>query len=122
MFLLATTEPSTGQIGLWVMIAFSVMSGLSTLVTLVSVFATKREMDALAKQIETHAETHKDIFSKLGGIERGLRGEFRDEMQNLREEIQTASASVAAMTKAAELLNQQLIEARTRIDSIKDRR
>lgn len=122
MFLLAQIDATPSQIGLWVMIAFSVMSGVSTLVTLVSVFATKREMDALAKQIETHAGIHKDIFSKLGGIERGLRGEFREEMQSLRTEIQEAATSVAAMTKAAELLNQQLIEARGRIDSIKDKR
>lgn len=102
------------------MIGFSVVSGISTLVSLVSIFATKSEVQSVMKRLETHEEVHAQVFAKINGMEQMLRGEFREDFRSLRDEIQNATTAIAGASQSVAMLNQQLIEARGRIDRMKD--
>ncbi len=133
--ILAQAGPSA--VGNAVLIGFTVASGVSTVVSLVSLFATRRELEAMksefdrrhlehASDIQTHRtetkEKHEQIFAKLGGMERGLRGEFRDDMNALRDEIMKAKTDVSSLSATVVALNQSIVAATARLDRIADRR
>lgn len=120
LFAQAASEPTPASYGLWIMIGFSVISGISTLVSLVSIFATKTEVQSVMKRLESHEEVHQQVFNKINGMEQMLRGEFREDFKTMRDEIHAATSAIAAVSQSAQMLNQQLIEARGRIDRMKD--
>lgn len=119
-FILAQTNASNDALGSWVVIAAFCGGGLTLLLQVVAFFATRRELEALEKRLAEHQAVHSEIFTKIGGMERGLRGEFREEIKTMREELSEAANTIAAVNRSAEMLNQQIIEARARIDHIKD--
>jgi hypothetical protein len=124
--ILADSSPSPAMIGNILLVGLLILSGASTVVSLVSLFATRREVEALNKELDAHkAETRatdENLFAKLGGMERGLRGEFRGELETLRNEIGDAARSVSSLSATVTALNQSLISATGRLDRLADRK
>lgn len=81
--------------------------------------ASKEEFD---KHIESNKEEHDQLFSKMGGMERGLRGEFSNEIKVVRSEMVETVKQLAALNNNAELLNQAMTAERARLDREIERR
>lgn len=118
-------DPAPAFIGNAVLAAVAILGGASTCVSLAGLFATRREVDTLQKAFEAHTaaarDTHEQLFNKLGVVERGLRGEFRGELDTLRVEIGHAAREVSRLSATVVALNQSLTTATTRLDRIADR-
>jgi hypothetical protein len=127
--ILAQATPEPAFIGNWIIVGLMMLSVLIAIVGgvfgFLAWFATRREFEShvieFKKQSEHNDGVHKDLFSKLGGIERGLRGEFREEMKTLREEINQTSAAAAGFKATIEQLNQSVQHATARLDRIAER-
>ena len=127
--ILAQAQPEPAFIGNWLIVALMVLTVLIALVGgvfgFLAWFATRREFEGHVTEFKKHADhnegVHKDLFSKLGGIERGLRGEFREEMKTLREEIKETSEAAAGFKATIEQLNQSVQHATARLDRIAER-
>lgn len=110
----ANTEVSALNFGVWMACALLALNGVGTIVGLAKSFrndSEKREVTlspeaitrhefeearrhrdgefarlllALEQHVETNRQEHKDIFSKIGGVERGARAELQaaEERQN----------------------------------------
>jgi hypothetical protein len=127
--LLAQAQPEPAFIGNWLIVGLMVLTVLIALVGglfgFLAWFATRREFEGHVTEFKKHTEhnegVHKDLFSKLGGIERGLRGEFREEIKTMRGEINEANSAAASLKATIEQLNQSLVGAQARIDRIVER-
>lgn len=119
-------DPSSSMVGSAVIIGIFLFSGVSTIISLLSLFATRRETDALKESLaalETKTRgTTTNLYEKLSELERGMRGEFRDDMGTLQEEIAKATSGVASLTATVNLLNQSLAAAHARLDRIAERK
>lgn len=129
-----TGSPATqaGPVGSWLLIAIAIMAGLLILMNLASYFATRREVTAMERRIEAAEaritaqavatkEVTDDLFSKLGGVERGVRTELKGDIEKLRSDIQSASADVAGLSATATQLNQSLAAMQARLDRFIER-
>jgi len=83
------------------------------------VFAAKEAFDL---HVAENKKDHEQIFSKLGGVERGLRGEFSTELKVVRAEMIEAGRQLAALNNNAEMLNQAMTAERSRLDREIERR
>jgi septal ring factor EnvC (AmiA/AmiB activator) len=123
--LLADATPAPAMLGNAILTALVILGGASTCISLAGLFATRRELDSLQKNFEAHAastrDTHDQLFNKLGGMERGLRGEFRGELDALRTEIGQAAREVSRLSATVIALNQSLATATARLDRLADR-
>lgn len=81
--------------------------------------ASKEEFD---DHRMNNKEEHDQLFSKLGGVERGLRGEFSNEIKTVRSEMTETVRQLAALNNNAELLNQAMAAERARLDREIERR
>lgn len=84
----ATSDVSSLQFGVWMLCAFTAMSGLGTLILLVKYFrndSEKREVSIspdlmtkadFQKYADWNQHEHENIFKKLGGVERGARADL----------------------------------------------
>lgn len=93
-------------------------------------FATKEELAALTT---SNDGVHKDIFSKIGGVERGasaaterkleeLRHERREDMRILHNEINEVGKKVAGLEKETELQNQSMARMDSKLDRLIERK
>lgn len=96
----------------------------------VAKFATKEELAALSLNNDG---VHKDIFSKIGGVERGanastekkleeLRHERREDMRVLHAEINEVGKKVAGLEKETELQNQSMARMDSKLDRLIERK
>ncbi len=64
------------------------------------------------KEFEAHVEntrkTTDDIFARLGGMERGMRREFGDQTEGLRQKVDHIASDMAAVKTEAEIHTRQL--------------
>ncbi len=92
-------------------------------------FVSKPEFHAL---VTNNDQTHRDIFSKIGGVERGangnadkkiedLRHERREDMRSLHSEINEVSKKVAGLEKETELQNQRMASMDSKLDRLIER-
>lgn len=127
-------EPSALVFGIWVLCAFVALNGIATLIMLVKYFRndperrevtispdalTRREFDDarivrdaeikgilqnLKEHIETNRREHENLFSKIGGVERGARLEVADakkedaeSRRRLHQEITTLTGAISRL-------------------------
>lgn len=69
----------------------------------------------LAALISNEAQ-HKDIFHKLGGVERGVRAEVKGDMEIVRRDIKSVEQSVAGLAASTQLQNQALARIENKVD------
>lgn len=106
--LLAQTAASNDALGSWMTIGIYAVGGLVLLFQILAFFATRREMDAMEKRMDAHEEIHQQLFSKLGGQERGLRTESDSKVAELRLKIDELTKTVSAVEAAANIHTDQL--------------
>lgn len=96
----------------------------------VNKFATKDELRALT---ENNDGVHKDIFHRMGGMERGItqriddklkiaHDERRQDMHTLHSEINDVGRKVAGLEKETELQNQRMASMDAKLDRLIERR
>lgn len=126
MLFVAATSPEVSALGNWVIITVFCLMGLSTLVTLASYFATRREVTALEARMDKHVTDTKtttdQLFSKVGGMERGLRNEFNAEMGQLHEKINGVHTSVARLEGHTELMRATMSNIDSKLDRMIERK
>lgn len=80
-------EPSTSDIGLWVLIAILVINGLGAAGGLVAIFATRREVESIEKRI-TATEEQRDADQQEGSLRRGkIYAELKSQRDDFQREI-----------------------------------
>jgi chromosome segregation ATPase len=139
MQLLAESASAAPLIGGWVIGAMAILQ----LVTLGMQLlrwnqAAKREVhpqplevkgaqEYLPRQLfEEHAEQnrreHEHLFAKLGGLDRGLRAELKQDADGLQEKINTVGREVSEHSATLELQNQRLAQIDAKLDRLIERR
>ena len=68
------------------------------------------------RHIQANEAQHKDIFHKLGGVERGVRAEMKGDMEIIRRDIKVVEQSVSGLTAATTLQNQALARIENKVD------
>ena len=93
-------------------------------------FATKAELSAHMNRNQTE---HDNLFSKIGGVERGANGnaekkiealqhERREDVRTLHQEINEVGLKVAGLEKETELQNQRMASMDAKLDRLIERR
>jgi hypothetical protein len=72
-------------------------------------------------QMEANQQEHQNLFSKLGGVERGLRAEMKKDTDALHEKINAVSNQNAAQTAKLDLVNQRQVQMDGKIDRLLER-
>ena len=67
-------------------------------------------------------ESEDQLHSKIGGVERGLRGELKQETKEVREAVSKLTFSVGALTESNLLQNQRLANIDAKLDRLIERR
>lgn len=75
------------------------------------------EKAMLANQTE-----HNNLFSKIGGVERGMRQALKADVDELHEKINRANESLAAVGKGMEFQNQRLLSISHTVERILEKR
>lgn len=104
---------------------------LSLAVNAVAVFrGNRREVEILPgvvakeefnRHVESNANDHRDIFSKLGGVDRGAAKKISDESLVLHNRINSLDKAVGGLETAAEMTNQRLVQIDAKIDRLIER-
>lgn len=126
------SEATPSLIGWAVIVGFFLLNGLSVAISLFGLFATRRETEALkdslqAWEVKTR-QTTTMLFEKISTLEHGIRGEYRNDITTLRDEIiadsselrreiNDAARGVATLVGTVNLLNQSLAAVHARLDS-----
>jgi hypothetical protein len=98
-------EASNLATGTWVNAGAAV---IGILTAILAVFVTRREVDShkaeTDRRLSVHEEVHKNIFSKVGGVERGaqakvdqLRSEVSGQISDLHEKVNRVDKNVTAI-------------------------
>ena len=74
-------------------------------VEMVETLVTKTEFN---KQSERNEATHRELFSKIGGVERGANGALEGKVMAIWNEVGTQGKCIAGLEKETELQNQTL--------------
>ena len=69
--ILASTSEAL-SLGNWILVAFTISSGVSTIVALVSLFATRREVEALERRLAAMEEANDALRDQIVQMERRL--------------------------------------------------
>jgi hypothetical protein len=139
---LAEVAPSGNQWnGFWAVVAF--LSGIAMNLVTVWAFTRKQKREVtfgftpaskeeFDKQAAANEMVHRDLFSKIGGVERGakkemeekangLREERREDMRTIHHEINEVGKKVAGLEKETQTQNQWLGRIDEKLDRIKTR-
>jgi len=87
----------------------------------------KDAAEFLPRQLfEEHAEQnrreHEHLFAKLGGLDRGLRAEMKQDTDGLHEKINSVGREVSEHSATLELQNQHLAQIDAKLDRLIERR
>ena len=94
-----------------------------------AMFAQKEELN---KHIEWNRREHENLFSKIGGVERGVEGrveqkldasraERREDMHSLHHEVNEVSKKVASLERETEMQNQRMASMDAKLDRLIER-
>jgi len=138
------TNTDAVQIGLWVIAATAVLQALGAGLSIAKFFLNRSEKrqvtispDVVARpDFEAHAaenkHEHENLFSKLGGVERGLhaqlhgeikhvREERREDIHALRHELNEVAKKVSGLEATNTLQSQRLAEINAKLDRVIER-
>lgn len=78
---------------------------------------------AFEQHVEHNQKEHENLFSKLGGVDRGIRAEVKKDTEAIHEKINAVAREVSGLTTATDMQNQQLIRIEGKLDTtIRDQR
>ena len=137
-------HPEALQIGLWLISATAVLQAIGSALSISRFFmnrAEKRQVsispDIVARpDFEAHLaqnkQEHANLFSRLGGLERGLQARFDAEIKTLREEgrediralhveLNDVARKVSSLEAFNTLQSQRLAEINAKLDRVIER-
>lgn len=106
--MLAQTSASNEALGSWVVSAGFVIGCLLVLFQVLAFFATRREVAAIEDRLREHQEVHKQLWTKLGGQERGLRSEADIKIVRLEGRVDQMGADLASIKSQSSTHTSQL--------------
>jgi hypothetical protein len=89
------------------------------LVAMEKEFTTRREFET---HVAANSQDHRDMFSKIGGVDRGATSKISSEVSGIHTRINSIEKSVGGLETATELQNQRLAQMDTKLDRIIERR
>lgn len=87
-------------------------------VTIMESVVTRNEFD---KHVASNHQDHRDMFSKLGGVERGSAGKLSEEITKVHNRINDLDKSVGGLEATTELQNQTLSSINSDVKRILER-
>lgn len=81
--------------------------------------ASKKEFD---KHVEENERDHRDLFSKLGGVERGGAAKLSGEITAVHNRVNGLEKSIGGLEKSAEITNQRLAQVDSKVDRLIERK
>jgi len=81
-------------------------------------FAGKEAFD---KHVEKNDEDHREIFSKIGGVERGANGVMDNKETEIWKEVRKQGKCIAGLEKETQIQNQSLAALQSDIKRILER-
>lgn len=78
--------------------------------------------DEFEKAAAANATEHHNIFSRIGGLERGIRAEIKTDTAELHEKINDVAHQNAAQEAKQDLMNQRLVQMDGKIDRLIERK
>jgi len=82
-------------------------------------FLPRRLFDDHAEQ---NQREHEHLFARLGGLDRGLRAEMKQDTDGLHEKINSVGREVSEHSATLELQNQRLAQIDAKLDRLIERR
>ncbi|MDR3459563.1 MAG: hypothetical protein P4N60_19205 [Verrucomicrobiae bacterium] len=73
------------------------------------------------KHVEVNSQTHRDIFSKIGGVERGANSSIESKVETVRKDLVHVSNQVSALESKTDAQNQQLARMDAKLDRLTER-
>jgi len=139
-----TTTGEALQIGLWVIAATAVLQALGAAMGIAKFFINRAEKRQVMispevvgrpdfdAHVSENRHQHENLFSKLGGMERGINGYLNSELKTLREErredtralhqeVNDVAKKVSGLEAANALQNQRLAEINAKLDRVIER-
>src|SRR5436305_1836725 len=144
MTLLATANPDALQIGLWVVAATAVLQALASGLSVAKFILNRAERrqvtispDVVARpdfdaHVSENRREHENLFSKLGGVERGFNSHLNSELKTLREErredshalhheVNEVAKKVSSLDASNSIQSQRLAEISAKLDRVIER-
>jgi len=87
-------------------------------VTIVETLVTKADFNRFA---EHNDGVHKEIFTKIGGVERGANSSIDQKVEIVRRDVVNVGNQVAGLKAQTELQNQQLARMDAKLDRLAER-
>jgi hypothetical protein len=87
-------------------------------VTATKQFVTKEEHD---RHTAWNQQEHNNLFSKLGGVERGVREAMKAETDQLHDRITDVAKQNAAQEAKQDLMNQRIVQMDGKLDRLVER-
>ena len=132
------------QIGLWIIGATAVLQGLAAAFSIARALinrAERREISLSAEavagpdfdiHVSENKHEHENLFSKLGGLERGITAHLNDELRALRDErredistlhseLNEVARKVSSLEATNTLQSQRLAEINAKLDRVIER-
>lgn len=129
-------EPQTFQALGWVCVAiFSLAAGTLAVLKVVEWFRAKPSPQFVADHaarsfvpkevfnahVQRDESEHKDIFHRLGGMDRGLRAEMKAESTRIEDKFTNLAREVSEGNTTAELINQRVVQMDNKLDRLIER-
>lgn len=96
----------------------TVISPQPLIVAMQKEFATKSEFEA---HVTHNHGVHENIFSKIGGVERGAAGALERQLEVVRKDVVIVSNQVSGIKAQTDLQNQQLARMDLKLDRIAEK-
>ena len=81
-------------------------------------FVTK---PAFESHVAVNHREHENLFSKIGGMERGIRTELKSDFEKLSEALSDLSREVGGLKDVGEVRSQQMARLETKMDRLAER-
>lgn len=77
---------------------------------------------AFDKHVLDNAQEHRDIFSKIGGVDRGQSQKLSHEITAIHNRVNGLEKSIGGLEASAELTNQRLAQIDSKVDRLIERK
>lgn len=81
-------------------------------------FTERHDFD---KHVESNDGTHRDLFSKIGGVDRGIGAKLTQEVGAVHERVNALEKSAGGLERGQEMMQSQLETMQRQLNEIPDR-
>ena len=116
------------QVILTIGVLIAIVGNIATLLT--SRRSQKREVsfelnaaskEEFEKHVDFNAQEHRDLHSKIGGLDRGTARKISDEMNAIHSRVNGLEKAIGGLETSAEITNQRLAAIDAKVDHLIER-